>query len=64
VSLTIHHFLLFTLVLSRTSGMMMTAPVYGSSEVPVRIRAMLAFALSLVIAPTQLAAFPRTWWGT
>jgi flagellar biosynthesis protein FliR len=45
--------LLFTLILSRVSGLMMAAPMYGALEVPVQVRALLAFALSLLILPTQ-----------
>jgi flagellar biosynthesis protein FliR len=47
-------FIVFTLVLSRLSGLMMTAPIYGSMEVPIRVRAMLVLALSLLVAPSQL----------
>jgi len=50
-------FLLFTLVLTRVSGLVMTAPIYGTPEVPVQVRALLAFALALLITPTQLGAF-------
>lgn len=32
---------------------MLAAPVFGSREVPAQIRALLAFALSLVVLPTQ-----------
>ena len=46
-------FLLFTLVLTRVSGLMMTAPIYGTAEIPVQFRALLAFALALLIAPSQ-----------
>jgi flagellar biosynthetic protein FliR len=56
-------FLLFTLVLVRMSGLVMTAPVYGSQEVPPQIRAFLAFSLALLIAPTQWGVtweVPRT----
>lgn len=45
--------LLFTLVLTRVSGLVMTAPIFGSSEAPIRVRAMLAAAISLLIMPTQ-----------
>ena len=31
------------------SGLVMTAPILGASEVPVRVRALLGFALALVI---------------
>lgn len=47
--------LIFTLVLSRLSGLMMTAPIYGSLEVPARVRALLVLALSLLVTPSQLA---------
>ena len=46
-------FVLFTLVLARMSGLVMTAPIYGTSEVPFQVRGLLAFALALLIAPTQ-----------
>jgi len=46
-------FLLFTLVLTRVSGLVMTAPIYGTKEVPLQVRALLAFALALLITPTQ-----------
>jgi flagellar biosynthesis protein FliR len=46
-------FLLFTLVLTRVSGLTMTAPIYGSQEVPMQVRALLAFALAMLIVPTQ-----------
>ncbi len=49
-------FLVFTLVLARVSGLVMTAPIYGTTEVPMRVRALLAMAISLVILPSQ--------WGT
>ena len=49
-------FLVFALVFARMSGLVMTAPVLGAKEVPLRLRALLGFALALVIAPTQAAA--------
>jgi flagellar biosynthetic protein FliR len=49
-------FLLFTLVLCRVSGLVATAPIYGGQVVPMQVRALLAFALAVLIAPTQ--------WGT
>jgi flagellar biosynthetic protein FliR len=45
--------LMFTLVLTRVSGLVMTAPIFGSTDVPVRIRALLAFSLSVLILPSQ-----------
>jgi len=46
-------FVLFTLVLTRVSGLMITAPVYGTPEVPAQVRALLAVALAVLITPTQ-----------
>ena len=54
--LNLEGFLLFTLVLTRISGLVMTAPIYGTSEVPVQIRALLAFTLAVLITPSQLDA--------
>jgi flagellar biosynthetic protein FliR len=54
--LAIEHFVVFTLVLSRVSGLVMTAPIYGTTDIPMRIRGFLAFALAVLITPTQLAA--------
>lgn len=48
--------LLFTLVLCRVSGLMTTAPIFGTPEVPMRVRALLAFALAVLVTPTQTAA--------
>jgi flagellar biosynthesis protein FliR len=46
-------FILFTLVLARLAGLTATAPAYGASEIPLRIRALLALTLGLLILPTQ-----------
>lgn len=46
-------FLLFVLVLTRISGLLMTAPIFGSRNVPVHVRAFLAVGLALIITPTQ-----------
>ncbi len=51
-------FLLFTLVLSRVSGLVMTAPVFGSRTLPVRVRALLSLALSLVLFPAEWSRHP------
>lgn len=63
LSFTIDQFLAFVVVLTRMSGLMLAAPVFGSREVPPQVRALLAFALSLVILPTQwsaLASVPQS----
>ncbi len=49
-------FLVFTLVLIRLSGVVVTAPFLGGPEVPARVRVYLALALAMLIAPTQLSA--------
>jgi flagellar biosynthetic protein FliR len=46
-------FLLFTLVLTRVSGLVMTAPIFGATDSPVRVRALLAMALALLVMPSQ-----------
>ena len=51
--LDLEKFLLFTLVLSRVSGLTMTAPIYGTKDIPMQVRALLAVALALLITPTQ-----------
>jgi len=51
--LDLEKFLLFTLVLTRVSGLVMTAPIYGTKEVPLRVRALLAVALAVLLAPSQ-----------
>ncbi len=62
-SILVQQFLTFTLVLARVSGLVMTAPVYGSQTVPLRIRALLAVALALLLLPTSggaTLAYPGT----
>jgi flagellar biosynthetic protein FliR len=51
-------FIVFTLVFTRVSGLTMTAPIYGSTDAPARVRALLAFALALLIMPSQWNAAP------
>jgi flagellar biosynthesis protein FliR len=46
-------FLLFTLILTRVSGLTMTAPLFGSKDVPARIRVLLALALAVLVFPLQ-----------
>jgi flagellar biosynthesis protein FliR len=56
-------FLLFTLVLARVSGLTMTAPIYGTKDVPFQVRGLLAVALALLLAPSQWhvdVAYPGT----
>jgi len=41
-------------VLTRVSGLVITAPIFGTPEVPPQVRALLAFALAVLIFPAQL----------
>jgi flagellar biosynthetic protein FliR len=41
----------FLLILTRISGLILTAPVLGAREAPMRVRALLAVAMSAVVAP-------------
>jgi len=49
---------LFALVLVRVSGLMMTAPLFGSQVIPIRIRAALALSVSLVLFPMLAPRMP------
>jgi flagellar biosynthetic protein FliR len=55
LQLYLNQFILFVLVLTRISGLVMTAPIYGSNSVPLRIRGFLAVGLAMMITPTQNA---------
>jgi flagellar biosynthetic protein FliR len=52
----ISRFMLFTLVLARTSTLLMTAPLFGSQGLPRRVRALIAVAISLLVTPVYLGA--------
>ena len=45
--------LVFTLVLTRVSGIVIMSPVFGGSEIPMQVRALLAFSLAILIMPSQ-----------
>jgi len=45
--------LVFALVLTRVSGLVLMAPVLNSTDTPMQFRALLAFAFSLTILPSQ-----------
>jgi flagellar biosynthesis protein FliR len=51
-----HQLLVFLLVLARFSGLVMLSPVWGSRSMPVRVRAILAVSVSVLVAPL--------FWGT
>jgi flagellar biosynthesis protein FliR len=46
-------FLVFTLVLARVGGLVMTAPVFGTGEIPLQVRALLAVALAALVSPLE-----------
>lgn len=52
-AVTLNQFIVFTLVLTRVSGLVATAPVYGTAETPARIRAFLALTLTILVMPSQ-----------
>ena len=49
-------FVVFTFVLARVSGLVMTAPTFTGSYVPMQVRAFLAIGISLILMPTQWSA--------
>ncbi|MBX7167699.1 MAG: flagellar biosynthetic protein FliR [Pirellulales bacterium] len=48
--------IVFALVLTRVSSMVVIGPLFGAADVPPQIRALLAVALAMLVTPTQLAA--------
>ena len=52
-SISVTWVLLFTFVLARVSGLVMTVPVFTGSEVPMQVRGLLSVAMALVLTPTQ-----------
>jgi flagellar biosynthetic protein FliR len=51
LSLYQNQFLIFVLILTRISGLVMTAPVLGLRTAPMQVRALLAVALAVVVTP-------------
>jgi flagellar biosynthetic protein FliR len=51
--LSVDRFLVFTLVLTRISGLLFATPVMGAKEAPMTVRALLSFALAVLIMPSQ-----------
>jgi len=47
----VSRFMVFVLVLARTSTLMMTAPIFGSQAVPRRVRALLSVTMSMLVTP-------------
>jgi flagellar biosynthetic protein FliR len=52
--------IVFVLVLSRIGAMVSLAPIWGSRAVPMRIRAMLAVMISLIITPLHQASLANS----
>lgn len=48
----------FALVLARTSGIMISAPLFSSSQIPTQFKAALAFALALLAYPVVMNTLP------
>ena len=46
-----NQFLLFTLILSRVGALVMTAPLFSTQAMPIRMRALLAVAISILLTP-------------
>ena len=60
--LNVEKFLIFTLVLTRTSGLLIASPVFGTTQAPATVRALVSLALAVLIMPSQwsaTAALPR-----
>ena len=51
LDLYFNQFIIFMLVLTRISGLVMVAPFFGSRSVPLQIRGLLAVALAVMITP-------------
>lgn len=51
----VSRFMVFTLVLTRTSGLVMTAPIFGTQALPRQVRALMAVAISLLVTPVFLS---------
>jgi len=56
---TLDQFVLFMLVLGRVSGILAATPMFGGKLVPNRIKAALAFALTLVLFPVLIPKLPH-----
>jgi flagellar biosynthetic protein FliR len=52
--------IVFVLVLSRVAAMLSIAPLWGSRAIPMRLKAMLAVMLSLLVAPLYQANMPES----
>ena len=55
-----NRFIIFVLVLTRISGVVMVAPVLGTRAAPAAVRVAFALGLTLLVLPSQLAASIET----
>jgi len=51
----------YMLVFGRMSAMMVTMPILGYSTVPVRVRVLIAFVFTLIVAPMLVDGFDKTY---
>jgi flagellar biosynthesis protein FliR len=52
----LNQFLVFVFVLTRFTGLALTAPVFGTRSAPMQVRALLAVAISFLVAPLYWGA--------
>src|SRR2546425_8442385 len=58
IMIPLHSALIFTVVLARVGGLVTFAPFWAHQATPVRVRALLALALALVITPAVAPRLP------
>lgn len=58
-TLLFNQFAVFTLVLARVGALIMTAPIFASAAIPIRARALLAVAITLLVTPLVSASPPE-----
>ena len=51
--LNVEKFLVFTLVLTRISGLLIASPIFGATQAPATVRALISLALAVLIMPSQ-----------
>ena len=54
--LNVEKFLIFTLVLTRISGLLIASPLFAAIRAPVMVRALVSLALAVLIMPSQCSA--------
>ena len=57
-TLLFNQFAVFTLVLARVGALITTAPIFGSAAIPMRAKALLVVAISLLVTPLLAASPP------